>query len=162
MSASIARVHVNGIEVGSLPLETYNTIVACVRQDRRLYLAFTVKLLGVGLRMLLWGTCAVPVFLMIAFAFVLLAEPASITDLIATARAATPEAITAALKATLLFTWIGMLVLVPAVMAMFCPSLLAFSNPFTDAINRDVRSMLEVPAEGRVWVRIVEAPSSAE
>lgn len=113
MSSSIARIHVNGIEVGSLPVEIYNTIAASVRQDRRLYLAYAVRILGVGLRMLLWGTCAVPVFLMMALVFLLIVEPASITDLIATTRVATPEAITAGLRATVLYTWIGMIVLIP-------------------------------------------------
>ncbi|PWC98978.1 MULTISPECIES: hypothetical protein [Pseudomonas] len=161
MSSSIARIHVNGIEVGSLPVEIYNTIAASVRQDRRLYLAYAVRILGVGLRMLLWGTCAVPVFLMMALVFLLIVEPASITDLIATTRVATPEAITAGLRATVLYTWIGMIVLIPTFLALFTPGYIAFNNPFTDAINRRVRSMLEVPTEGPLSV-FIENPSTPE
>lgn len=52
MTASIARVHVNGIEVGSLPTETYNAIANKVRKDRRLYLAWVFAATGAVLNML--------------------------------------------------------------------------------------------------------------
>jgi hypothetical protein len=161
MSSSIARIHVNGIEVGSLPVEVYNGIVSATRQDRRLYFAYVFRAMGLILRMLARGTVAVPGFLLLAFSFFLIVEPASITDLITSLRATTPEQITVVLKATLVFTWGVTVVLVPAGLALFCPEQIAFNNPFTDTVNRRVRSMLEVPTEGPLCV-FIENPATAE
>lgn len=161
MSASIARIHVNGIEVGSLPVETYNGIVAATRQDRRLYFAYAFRAVGLILRMLARGTAAVPGFLLLAFSFFLIAEPASITDLITSLRAATPEEITVALTAAVVTTWVVAVILVPAALVLFSPGDIAFNSPFTDAVNRRVRSMLEVPTEGPLCV-FIETSSNAE
>ncbi|NVL48684.1 hypothetical protein F2S72_01580 [Pseudomonas syringae pv. actinidiae] len=161
MSSSIARIHVNGIEVGSLPVEIYNGIVSATRQDRRLYFSYVFRAVGLTLRMLVRSTVAVPGFLLLAFSFFLIVEPASITGLIASLRAATPEEITATLKATLLFTWWVTVISVPAVSALFCPGQIPFNNPFTESVNRRVRSMLEVPTEGPLCV-FIENPPTAE
>lgn len=162
MSSSIARIQVNGIEVGSLPIETYNGIVSSARQDRRLYLAYALAALGLILRMLTRSTIAVPGFLMLAFTFFLIVEPSSITGLITSLRASTPEEITSTLIVTVMTTWTFAVILVPAALMLFCPEQISFNNPFTDSVNRRVRSMLEVPTEGRVLVEIVEASTSAE
>ncbi|MCK9709853.1 hypothetical protein [Pseudomonas syringae] len=161
MSSSIARIHVNGIEVGSLPVEIYNGIVRATRQERRLYFAYAYRAVGVILRMLARSTVAVPGLLLLAFSFFLLVEPASITELVTSLRAATPEEITAALRATLVFAWFLTVSLVPAALALFCPGKIDFHNPFTDSVNRRVRSMLEVPTEGRLCV-FIENPSTVE
>ncbi|WP_116893155.1 hypothetical protein [Pseudomonas savastanoi] len=161
MSSSIARIHLNGVEVGSLPVEVYNSIVSTARQDRRLYLAYAFRGVGLIVRLLARSIVAVPGFLLLAFSFLVLVDPASTTDLITSLRAATPEEIGAGLKATLVFTWVWTVVLLPALLALFCPSQIAFDNPFTDSVNQRVRSMLEVPTEGRLFV-FIENPSTAE
>ncbi|WP_148709737.1 hypothetical protein, partial [Pseudomonas syringae group genomosp. 3] len=143
MSSSIARIHVNGVEVGSLPAEVYNSMVSTARQDRRLYLAYAFRGVGLIVRLLARSIVAVPGFLLLAFSFLVLVDPASTTDLITSLRAATPEEIAAYFKATLVFTWVWTVVLLPALLALFCPSQIAFDNPYTDSVNQRVSSMLE-------------------
>lgn len=160
MSASIARIHVNGIEVGSLPVEIYNGIVSTTRQDRRLYFAYAFRATSLILRVLARCTVAVPGFLLLAFSFFLIFEPASITDVIKFLRAGSPDEITAALKGSLVITWWATVSLLPGMLMLFCPGQIAFKNPFTDLVNRRVRRMLEVPTEGPLCIFIENQPTA--
>jgi hypothetical protein len=161
MSSSIARIKVNGIEVGSLPVETYNEIVSSARQERRLYVAYAFRAVALILRLLIRSTAIVPGVLLFALTFFLIFEPASFTDLLTSLRESSPKEITSALRATVFGTWGVMVIFFPLLLGSLTPSQVAFKNPFEDAVNQRVRSILEVPTEGPLCV-FFENKSTAE
>lgn len=156
MLGSIARVYVNGIEVGSLPANHYTAIVESVRKDRRLLLAYAMRVVSLVLRSIFYCAAATPVLLTIFCAFLLVFDPGSVSGMIADARSATPEELTAFLRASLVMTWFITLVVFPVALAVARPGFYSIDDPYKRAISRRIRSILEVPTEGPLYVDIIE------
>ena len=155
MTAPIARFQVNGIEIGSLPRDTYDNIVQSVRGERRLYVAYAVNIIGGMVRALRLILRCIPLFLFTAFVMLAVLDPESFTSLIAELRTAEPAQITQAVRTLLLYTIVLLCVLLPVVVAL-SPSFFSIRSPFSDAISRRIRSMLEVPTEGDLTVTFYE------
>ncbi|MDP5168553.1 hypothetical protein [Pseudomonas syringae] len=156
MSKPVACIQINGIEVGSLPLELYNSIVDLVRKDRRLYVAYVFQGLWLFLRVAAAATVATPSAVLIMFAFLVAVDPTSFTEFVVQLRDSTPEQITSALRQLLYLGWVLGMVFLPVYLIVVRPKKFAFNNPFEAAISRRIRSMLEVPTEGTLSVFIVD------
>jgi len=153
MTASIARVHVNGIEVGSLPTETYNAIANKVRKDRRLYLAWVFAATGAVLNMLARFYTSLPSVVVGLFLLCAAFSPETFTGIEAEVKTAKPDAITHTVRKLLGFICIAFAVMVPMVAVLF-PGYVRFQSPFDQALSREIRSLLEVPTEGLLNVVI--------
>ncbi|EMA2595200.1 hypothetical protein U2H31_006377 [Pseudomonas aeruginosa] len=159
MKSSIARVHVNGIEVGTLPADTYHQIVKTVRHTRRLYLAWALAAAGLVLRKVFQYIRAMPAALAGALFILLMVSPESFTQLLIDTRAAEPEEITQALR--WVFHLIGVMAIIALpTMAIFAPRSWQIQNPFDSEISRQIRQLLEVPSEGDLMVEIIEQPGA--
>lgn len=158
MSSSIARIHINGVEVGSLPLETYKSIVSGVRKDRRLHLALALNIVGGAMRILLAGLRHAPWIAGALVGLFAVAAPEFFTQFLVELKAADPVEITQLLgvSAKTAF-WMASCGSVFIVLIKT-----QFRNPIDDAISLKIRKVLEVPAEGRIRVHVVEAPTLAE
>lgn len=158
MKSSIARVHVNGIEVGTLPADTYHQIVKSVKHSRRLYLAWALSACSMVLRKAWKYISGIPAALIGFLFIVLMVSPESFTYLLDGLRAAEPEEITQNLRKVV--EWIGtMAVIVLPITAVFTPQSWRFPNPFDREISRRIRQMLEVPTEGEVMI-VIEQPGT--
>ncbi|MFC7522197.1 hypothetical protein ACFQS6_23980 [Xanthomonas populi] len=91
MSKSIARIYVNGIEVGSLPAETYQEIVKSLHKDRRLYLAWAVAAAGSIVRLLLKFYSSLPSVVVGLFLLLAVLTPDTLTGVLTDLRAAAPQ-----------------------------------------------------------------------
>ena len=152
MTTSIARVTLNGVEVGSLPAETYYTLIAEVRGDSRLYVAQTLNLLGCVWR-LAWRTVLVlPATWFTLLAAVVVLSPTEAAALVVVIREATPEilvyGVARFLTWTFCFTAIGLTIK----SVLFGRVPFGYVNQFDQVISDRVRQCLEVPAEGDISV----------
>ncbi|MFL1449210.1 hypothetical protein ACI77O_12515 [Pseudomonas tritici] len=158
MTASIARVHVNGIEVGSLPTETYNAIAKKVRKDRRLYLAWVFAAAGAVLRMLTRFYSSLPSVVVGLLLLCAAVSPETFTGMVAELKTADPEAITQGVRKLLGFICTIFTVTVPLVAVLF-PGYVRFQSPFDQALSREIRGLLEVPTEGSLKI-VIEQPKN--
>lgn len=156
MTTIIARVQVNGIEVGSLPRETYDLIVKSVKEDRRLYLSYAVNVIAGLWRILLLLLRSVPWLLFVMFLLLVMFDPNSFTALITELRTADPAEITKAVQQLLIYSWFILCGALPIAIVL-CPSTYSFNNPFSEAVSHRIRSMLEVPTEGQLTVTFSES-----
>lgn len=160
MKSSIVRVHVNGIEVGSLPADTYHALVKSVRRERRLYLAWGIAAAKACLRPLVSFYCSLPSVVVGVCLLAAAVWPEAFTAFITDLRAADPATITAALRQVLGFFSIAFTMTFP-LMALLKPGLVRFESPFERVLSRKIRQLLEVPTEGALMIQI-EQPDKAE
>ncbi|MDZ5605334.1 hypothetical protein SJI00_21395 [Pseudomonas sp. RP23018S] len=160
MTSTIARVHVNGIEVGSLPAKTYHAIVRSVRKDRRLYLAWGFAAAGSVLRTLIKFYISVLSVLLGFFLLLALFSPDSFTSVLIYMRAADPAAFTEGLRKLLGCIGLVFTLMAPTIAILF-PRYFPFQSPFDDALSRKIRSLLEVPTEGSLRI-VIETPQNSE
>lgn len=159
MTSSIARVHVNGIEVGTLPADTYHQIVKSVQHTRRLYLGWALSAAALILRKVFQYICAIPAVLIGTLFILLMVSPDTFTQLLVDLRAAEPDEITQALRWAIHLIGVLAIIVLPTT-AIFSPRSWQFQSPFNREISRQVRRLLEVPSEGDLMVEIIELPSS--
>ncbi|AMB86010.1 hypothetical protein AWM79_12155 [Pseudomonas agarici] len=141
MTSSIARIHVNGIEVGSLPAETYQAIAKNVRKDRRLYLAWVISAAWAVVRMLLKFYGALPSVVVGLFLLCAAVSSETFTGILTDLKAAEPEAVTEGLRRLLGFICIIFTVTVPVV-AVF----VSWIHPLSKPIRRCFESSNLQPA----------------
>lgn len=155
MNKSIARVWVNDIEVGSLPLATYKAVQASVKRQKRLYFAFAWEFLCALFRAFVAIFRNVPWVALALFMALAVFDPASFTGLIADLRTADPESITKGVRALLqtsfLITFLCIFMAVVTAGRKF-----GFKNPFDAALSRRIRSLLEVPTDGELTIMVFD------
>lgn len=156
MTSSIARIKVNGIDVGSLPRSTYNEIVASVRSERRLYLSYASAVFGVFLRMLSFISGAWPALWFILFVVVCVISPDAFSTILTALRDDDPLKLFKMVQAAALYTFTIVAVGVPAVLALVSPEFFRVQNPFQEEIDWRIRNLLEVPAAGCMCVHFVD------
>ena len=159
MKSSIARIHVNDIEVGTLPADKYHQIVKSVRHTRRLYLSWAVSATALVLRKFTQFVCAMPAIAVGASFILLMVLPDTVTQLIADMRTSTPEEITHFLRRVIHLISVLAIVVFPA-SVIFSPRSWLFQSPFDKEISQQIRQLLEVPTEGDLRVEIIEQRGS--
>lgn len=157
MSASIARIYVNNIEVGSIPASTYRDIDKRVRQSKRLYLAWVLAYSGLILRKLAVFFGAMPAMLIGALILLLALSPETFTDFVGELMAAEPAAITQRLR-NAVGAIATLAVFVFPFSALIRPRSWLVDNPFKVETSRRIRQLLEVPSEGDMKIEFAESP----
>ncbi|MGL0788774.1 hypothetical protein [Xanthomonas translucens] len=151
---AIARVSINGIDVGSLPADQYRRIVAESRRDWRLWVAQSLAWAAVILRLVSLVLQVMAVCWLLFIPLLALLAPADLTAMIATLAKTPPAEITKGIR-TLLTFFIGLGVLAMFMAPIFTPSLVQpLVNHFDRAISRRIRELLEVPTEGDIRVML--------
>jgi len=160
MPSTIARVRINGVEVGSLPTETYHNIVASARAEPGMYMAYLIACVGYVVRLILSAAVLTPTILLAVFGLVALMEPIVISDLIIFLRSASPAEVSAMIQKLTGYIATS-LIGVPMIMATIFPGVIAFKSPIRAWVEHDIRDLLEVPTQGHLCVKIVQNPSAA-
>jgi len=160
MGTAIARVYVNDIEVGALPADKYKKIVREVRADRRLYVIQAANYLWAAWHFVAHSLRFVPVFWFIALIVAEVLGPSEVTAFIGAMRQATPAEVNNGI------CWmLGAGLLFSMLFVFFCMFVGKYPSGITDEfggkINRQIRSLLEVPAEGTMKV-VVSGDESNE
>lgn len=161
MNSSIARVYVNDVEVGSLPVDTYNNIVKTVRNTPSLYFLWFKSFLLLIFRKVFGYFQAVPFVLISAFFLLLIVSPEIITSLITDFKIADPGKITEDLREIVKAVFSLGVIAMP-LSALFFPENWRFYNPFEHEVSLRIRKLLEVPTEGKLVVEISKRKNNVE
>jgi len=160
--SKIAKIHINNIEVGSLPAEEYEAIVKAVKSDWRVYLSQALNILRVALRLAVTVLRLVPWAWFVLLFLAMLAAPTEVTAVISALQKASPEAITHGIQQAIIA---GIVLSVAAVfVSVISGNSIAFGfvDHFNQAINQRLRYILEEPAEGDVMVIVRDVPEGAD
>nr|WP_241390895.1 hypothetical protein [Serratia proteamaculans]ULG18482.1 hypothetical protein Man4p2_00012 [Serratia proteamaculans] len=153
MNAGIAVIKVNNIEVGSMPLAQYEEIVESVKKDWRTRVAAVFSYVGFVWKFIirLWSyfvQCFSVLFAL--FMLYALSHPAEITQFIDEIRSLPSEIIANGIRSLtnicILMTIMGY------ALSFFLKGMPVFVSATENAINKKIRQVMEVPAEGQVSV----------
>jgi uncharacterized membrane-anchored protein len=151
MTTATARVYVNNVEVGALPVEHYRRMVAEVRKERWLYLAQLGNLLSVAMNILTMMLRMFPILLCAPLLAMAALSPETMTAVIELLRTAAAAEITHTLQSYLsiitLLTFFSVFIA-----AVFSNFRFGYVDQFDLRINERLRTLMEVPAEGSVTV----------
>ncbi|EHI7937670.1 hypothetical protein J9T53_004692 [Salmonella enterica] len=155
MSNGTAVISVNGIEVGAMPLEQYENIVRDVKKDWHTRTASLISYIRFSIRLACRYFYYFATSFLVVFAFFMLYSnfhPAAFTQFIADLQTASPDKIASILRniTQLCFT----LTLITLLITFYTKGLPTFVSASQIAINRKIREVMEVPADGQVIVRI--------
>lgn len=156
----VFRVFVNQVDVGALPEQDYRAILSEakreVKGDIRLYLAQALNLIGCLFRATKLFVQFMPVTMFLGGALALFAAPDEVEMLIAAIRAATPAEVTNCLRMMLLWTALGVtIILLAAVIAGYGFGYIdQFQSAIGERVNLRIRRLLEVPADGEMTVHV--------
>ncbi|HHI5971645.1 TPA: hypothetical protein ACP6KL_004730 [Escherichia coli] len=155
MSNGTAVISVNGIEVGAMPLEQYETIVRDVKKDWRTRTASVFRYFGFAFRLLsrMWHYFVQS--FVVLFALIMLYSyfnPHELTGFIEGLRNQPAENIVNLIR---LFTLAAMTItFLSGLLSIFIKGMPVYVSAAEDAINNKIREVMEVPANGQVIVRI--------
>ncbi|ECI5749101.1 hypothetical protein D5P88_24460 [Salmonella enterica subsp. enterica] len=153
MNAGIAVIKVNNIEVGSMPLAQYEEIVESVKKDWRTRVAAVFSYVGFVWKFIIrsWSyfvQCFSVLFAM--FMLYSLFHTAELTQFIDEMRSLPSESIANGIvsltQLSVLVTFIG------CFLSFLIKGTPVFVSASEDAINKKIREVMEVPAEGQVSV----------
>lgn len=153
MTDGIAVIKVNNIEVGSMPVSQYEEIVESVKKDWRTRVASVFSYIGFVWRLILrvWHYFVQGFSVIIAF-FMLYSvhHQAELTQFITDLRNSDSENIAEFIR-TITYTCIIMTV-IAAILSIFTKGSPVFVSATENAINKRIREVMEVPAEGQVSI----------
>lgn len=152
MKGPIARISVNGVEVGSLPADTYQLIVSTVRGQRWLYLVYVARALRSVACLFVKATRLIPLLIILGVAIIAMIEPDATSAFIEFTRSAAPDEIAASLQACMTFFMLPIYVLVMWGLMMINPSRSLPASPFSEEVERRIMRLLEVPTMGLMTV----------
>jgi len=155
---SIARVFVNDVEVGSLPLGTYKAILSATKKDWRLYIAQALNFLGICSSVFLRTLMVIPAMLSVVLVISIFCFPSLLIENIAYLKGMPISDLFSGLRT---FFWRFWFICYFGVLpiTMFIPYFrngVGFKNHFGAKIGREIRQLLEVPSEGDIKVIYVD------
>lgn len=156
MESGVAVIKVNDVEVGSMPVEQYEKLVAEVKRDRRTQIASVVRYAGFIWRFFCrFCSYYIQSFSVIITVFLLLSmfQPQEVTDFISSWQGASAESITGLINTIARYCLV--ITVASFILSIFIKGVPVFVSATEDAINRKIREVMEVPANGKVSVVIM-------
>lgn len=153
MRDGTAVVKVNGIEVGAMPLEQYEAIVRDVKKDWRTRVASVFSYIGFVWRMIqrFWHYFVQTISIFIAlFLLYFFQNQAELPQLITELRNAPSQHIAQIIN-TITYTGI-VLTTIAGTLSIILKGTPAYVTATENAINKKIREVMEVPAEGQVSI----------
>lgn len=153
MRNGIAVVYVNNIEVGSMPASQYDDIVESVKNDWRIRISGFFQYIGFIWRIF----CRASAFffqsiivLLGLFMFYSFFDNSATVQFIDSLKGASSSSIAGAIR-TLTILCIN-LTIFGGILRLFTHGVPTFVSPSEAAINKRIRQIMEVPAEGQVAI----------
>ncbi|WP_323077943.1 hypothetical protein [Aeromonas hydrophila] len=155
-SEQVAKVYLNGIEIGCLPVAQHKALLAAARRNYRLYLGQAVNTLQVVLNLFTRVFMFVPVLWVFALLMTLLADPTKVghdlQQIMSDLQQATPAEVGITLRWVLLISMGISLITVMADYLMGPARRYGYRDVFKDEVAYQLRQELEAPAHGEVVV----------
>ncbi|WP_190284465.1 MULTISPECIES: hypothetical protein [Aeromonas] len=158
----VARVYLNGIEIGSLPVVHHKAMLARARRDLRLYLAQAINVVRIGGCMLLALFVFVPAVWLAGITLCLLMEPAEagsvVQQVLVVLQQPSAEKAGLFIQGALQVSLFLAAFLVGASYLMSQGRLYGYRDVFKEAVHYQLRQEMEAPAQGEVSVLYWAAP----
>lgn len=152
----VAKVYLNGIEIGSLPVAKHKAMLAEARRNYQLYLEQAGNILRVVLNLISRVFLFVPALWLFALLMTLLAEPAdvgsTVQQILSDMQQATPAEVGDTLRVILLVSMLFSLLAVMVDYLMAGARRYGYRDVFKDEVSYQLRRELEAPAHGVVEV----------
>lgn len=153
MHDEVVVIKVNNIEVGSMPLSQYEEIVESVKKDWRTRVASVFSYVGFVRRIVirLWSYFVQSFAVIIAiFMLYSLFHSAEVTQFVTELRNAPSERIAEAIRS--ITNICVLLTVIACTLSCFIKGTPVFVSASENGINKKIREVMEVPAEGQVSV----------
>ncbi len=152
--AAIARVYVNGIEVGSMPVEKHKEVRSESKKVLRLYAYQFLNLSGIVLKMIFLSIRAVPLFLFFGIILSLYIDLGAVADFIGRIKEAQPTVIAQTIKDIVGYT-LGVTNVSVSLAFAVIPSFrrqMGLIDYFKNFTEHRIKQILEVSDQGPVEV----------
>lgn len=153
--ASIVRVFVNDVEVGSVPTEQFLQIKKNARADIRLYLDQAINLFCVFTNFVYSAFLVVPYVLIFGLFLLLMFDSTTFQEMLEAFRSSSTAEITIFFKNLCSIT-ITISVFVKSASIPF-GHYFGFKNSFNNSVAKTLRQVLETPVEGKMFLRFDKA-----
>ncbi|EDC3150157.1 hypothetical protein KGN64_003238 [Salmonella enterica] len=153
MQDGVAVIRVNNIEVGSMPISQYEEIVKSVKQDWRTRVAAVFSYVWFFWKFIirLWSYFVQSFAIIIAiYMLYFFSHPAETTQFVTELRNASSEKIAEGIR--LVANICGSLTIIACTINLFIKGIPEFVSVSENAINKKIREVMEVPAEGQVSI----------
>ncbi|MDI9095022.1 hypothetical protein AB7321_20735 [Providencia rettgeri] len=153
MQDGVAVIRVNNIEVGSMPISQYEEIVMSVKQDWRTRVAVVFGYVGFFWKFIirLWSYFVQSFAIIIAVSMLyFFSHPAETTQFVTELRNASSETIAEGIRSVANICFF--LTVIACTLSFFIKGIPAFVSVSENAINKKIREVMEVPAEGPVSI----------
>ncbi|KAA6093900.1 hypothetical protein [Pantoea sp. B_9] len=153
MRDGTAVINVNGIEVGAMPLEQYEEIVRGVKKDWRTRIASVFSYIGFSWRviLILWNYFVQSLCIfMVIFLLYFFHHQTELTQLITDLRNASSQHIAEIIR-TITNTCV-VLTVIAGSLSVCIKGTPVYVSATESAINKKIREVMEVPAEGQVSI----------
>lgn len=151
MTSAIARVFVNQVEVGSVPLTMYRELVTIAWKSPRLYIAQIMNLCGVIFKFVTGFLTTLPVLLVGIVGLAAWFWPGELQSFIEEIRTRTAAELVVFIQ-QIWPTLFLLYVMIQGFRGMFSNTSFGFINHFSADIHQHLRHLLEVPVDGVVTV----------
>lgn len=148
---SVTRVYVNDVEVGSLPTVEYQHMVLNAKKDLRLYVLQLLILLKAAFLIMLFSISLVPVVICIAVSISVVFLPDHVINILTLLKDYSLPDVIHSIRTVGINIWVLTFIICLSIFIMRKNSF-GYHNCFIDRINYDIRSLLEVPADGEIRV----------
>ncbi|EIB3086664.1 hypothetical protein ACM3MO_004946 [Escherichia coli] len=162
MNAGIAVIKVNNIEVGSMPISQYEEIVKSVKKDWRTRVAVVFSYVGFVWKFIirLWSYFVQSFAVIIALSMLyFFSHPAETTQFVIELRNASSETIAEGIRSVTNIC--VFLTIIASTLSFFIKGTPVYVSASENSINKKIREVMEVPAEGPVSVTFKKGDGDA-
>lgn len=159
---SVAVIKVNNIEVGSMPVSQYEEIVKSVKKDCRTRIAAVFSYVGFVCKFIvrLWSYFVQSIAVIIALSMLyFFSHPAETTQFVIELRNTSSETIAESIRSVANIC--VFLTIIACALSLFIKGTPVFVSASEKAINKKIRELMEVPAEGHVSVTFKKGDGDA-
>ncbi len=149
----VAKVYINSVQVGSIPLEHYEKIKKFAYKDKKNYFLQTFNIIKVICNLAFKSVLFLPVFWFFILFYFISFAPNEVTQLIDFLKESSSEKITNFIRNLvsigLLFSMLYIIIENVLLMKGF-----GYENAFKSSIERSVLHLLEIPERGNVFIQV--------
>lgn len=156
MNTSVSRVLINNVEVGSIPTDQFQAIVAETKRDWRLYAASIWSTLFAGTKLFLKSLAIAPVVALTIASLLVFFYPDGGTAFFDELKQTTGAEISNLVRSSLTVSWLATVIALVFGIA-FGAIKFGYTDPFSRVIGERIRFLLEEPNDGPITV-ITPAP----
>lgn len=146
----VAKVYINSVQVGSIPLEQYEKIKKNVYRRKRNYILQVIEFFSYFLKLICRTIASIPIVWTVFLIFILIVDPNSLVDFLSFLKDSSPQLIAKFIKQTVSTSFMVTFLIV------FIISLrnLGVTNTFDRAIENSILKALEIPERGNVFIQV--------